>query len=187
MLSRQLFEGRNIYLAAIDVDADPPIESEWTKDLDYTRRFNAEPARPLAVFELKKQYTDRLKQSEENRSEFYFAIRERGTDALVGFIRMPQVSWINRGADLVVSVSEHERRIEFEREAISLALDYAFRELNLNRVSIVTPEYDGEAVSLYEGMGFVLEARRREAVFSRGKHWAALHFGMLSLEWEGQQ
>jgi RimJ/RimL family protein N-acetyltransferase len=186
MLSRQLFEGQNIYMAPVDVDMDPMLESEWTMNLDYVRHFHEEPARPLAVFELKKQYTDKLKQSEENRSEFYFAIRERGTDALVGFIRFPHISWTNRGADLVVSVSEHERKTQFEKEAIKLALTYAFRELNLNRVSIVTPEYNAEAVSLYQGMGFILEARRREAVFSRGKHWAALHFGMLSLEWEDQ-
>ncbi len=182
-----MFEGQKIYLAAVDVDADPQLESAWTMDLDYTRRFHEEPARPLAVFELKKQYTEKLKQSEENRGAFYFAIRERGTDNLVGFIRFPHISWTNRGADLVVSVGEHEHKTIFEKEAITLALNYAFQELNLNRVSIVTPEYDAEAVSLYQGLGFILEARRREAVFSRGKHWAALHFGMLNLEWEDQQ
>ncbi|MHC1783895.1 MAG: GNAT family N-acetyltransferase [Anaerolineaceae bacterium] len=187
MFNRQLFEGQNIYLTAIDADSDPILESGWTMNLDYTRKFHEEPARPLAVFELHKQYTEQLKQSEEKRNEFYFAIHERGTEVLVGFIRLPHISWMNRGADLVISVSEHERKNLFEKEAITLALNFAFRELNLNRVSIVTPDYDAEAVSLYQGMGFVLEARRREAVYSRGKHWAALHFGMLSLEWEDQE
>jgi RimJ/RimL family protein N-acetyltransferase len=187
MFNRQLFEGQNIYLTAVDVETDPNLESGWTMDLDYTRKFHEEPIRPLAVFELKKQFTEQIKQADENRSEFYFAIHERGSDELVGFIRLPRISWTNRGADLVVSVPEHERRTLYEKEALTLALNFAFRELNLNRISIVTPEYNAEAVSLYQGMGFILEARRREAVYSRGRHWAALHFGMLSLEWGDQQ
>jgi RimJ/RimL family protein N-acetyltransferase len=187
MFSRQLFEGQNIYLAAIDVEKDPLVESEWTMNLDYTRHFRDEPVRPLAVFELKKQYTEQSIQAQDSRSEYYFAIHEKGSDDLVGFIRLPHVSWPNRGTELVLSVSEHEHKERIEKEALTLALNFIFRELNLNRVSITAPEYDGEAVSLYEGTGFILEARRREALYSGGKHWAMLHFGMLSLEWGDRQ
>lgn len=187
MLNRQLFDGQNIYLAAIDIESDPVLESAWTVDQDYTRRFREEPVHPLAVFELKKMYTEQIKSANEKRSEFHFAIHEKGAGELVGFIRLPHVSWANRGADLVVSIKECEKKNEFEKEALILALNYAFRELNLNRVSIAAAEYDAEAVSLYQGLGFILEARRREAVYSRGRRWAALHFGMLSVEWEDQK
>lgn len=187
MFNRQLFEGQSIYLAAIDVEKDAAIESEWTMNLDYTRQFRDEPIRPLAVFELKKQYTDQSIQAQESRSEYHFAIHEKDSDDLVGFIRLPHVSWSNRGADLILSVSEHDHRHQIEKEALTLILNYIFRELNLNRVSITAPEYDGEAVSLYEGTGFILEARRRDALYSGGKHWAMLHFGMLSLEWGDRQ
>ena len=125
-----------------------------------------------------------MKHADETRSEYYFAIHEKSSENLVGFIRIPNIYWSNRGSDLILSMSDHEHKNVFEREALDLALNYPFRELNLNRVSIVTAEYDAEAVSLYEGAGFILEARRRDAVYSGGRHWAALHFGMLSVEWE---
>ena len=32
MFNNQLFEGQNIYLTAIDVEADPIIESDWTME-----------------------------------------------------------------------------------------------------------------------------------------------------------
>lgn len=184
MFSNQLFEGQSIYLTAIDIETDPVIESEWTRNLDYTRKFHEEPAHPLAVFELKKNYQEQLKHADETRSEFYFAIHEKISENLVGFIRIPNIYWSNRGSDLIISMNDHEQKAIYEREALNLALNFIFRELNLNRVSIVTAEYDAEAVSLYEGAGFILEARRRDAVYSGGRHWAVLHFGMLSVEWE---
>jgi RimJ/RimL family protein N-acetyltransferase len=65
-----------------------------------------------------------------------------------------------------------------------LLLGYAFRELNLFRVSIAIPEYNQVALRLFEKAAFKVEARRREAIHRKGRRWDVLHYGLLREEWE---
>lgn len=72
-------------------------------------------------------------------------------------------------------------------EAISWALDYAFRRAGLHRVKIVAFEYNAGAVRLYERLGFKLEGRERESCWHEGRFWDSVEFGMLEGEWRAMQ
>jgi RimJ/RimL family protein N-acetyltransferase len=80
----------------------------------------------------------------------------------------------------------NDRRHGFGSEALRLILRYAFAELNLYRLSVMVPEYNPPALSLFTKAGFVEEVRRREALQRDGRYWDALHLGLLREEWEAQ-
>jgi len=63
-------------------------------------------------------------------------------------------------------------------------LDYAFRRAGMHRVSLNWYGWNEGAGRLYERMGFVREARLREALWHEGRWWDEFEAGMLVEEWE---
>jgi len=186
-IQTQLFEGQLICLAPIDHEKDPEIESKWTHDPEYLRMLSAKPARPLSPAQIKKKYEAIEKEMDESRNTFYFTIRMRGDDRLVGFIKLFWVEWTNGNGFVELGIGDaNDRGHGYGSEALRLVLRYAFAEINLFRLSVVIPEYNQAALHLFAKAGFVEEVRRREAYQRDGRYWDAIHLGLLREEWEVQ-
>ena len=162
-IQTQLFEGQLICLAPIDHEKDPEIESKWTHDPEYLRMLSAKPARPLSPAQIKKKYEAIEKEMDESRNTFYFTIRMRGDDRLVGFIKLFWVEWTNGNGWVELGIGDaNDRGHGYGSEALRLILRYAFAELNLYRLSVVVSAYNLPALHLFTKAGFVDEERRRE-------------------------
>ncbi len=72
-------------------------------------------------------------------------------------------------------------------EAMTLALDFTFRELNLHRVQLTVFEYNERAIALYERLGFVREGVCREFMQRDGRRYDMYLYGLLRREWEAQR
>jgi RimJ/RimL family protein N-acetyltransferase len=70
-------------------------------------------------------------------------------------------------------------------EAMRLALNFAFNELNLHRVQLSVFDYNERAIALYEKMGFVREGVYREYLQRDGKRYDMYLYGLLRREWPG--
>jgi RimJ/RimL family protein N-acetyltransferase len=68
-------------------------------------------------------------------------------------------------------------------EASTLLLDYAFAVLGHHKVNLDLFEYNARARAMYERLGFVLEGRRRENHWSRGRFWDDILMGVTAEEW----
>jgi RimJ/RimL family protein N-acetyltransferase len=182
-ISSQLFEGQFLQMSAIDPDQDPLVEVNWTYDLDYAQKIaNEGPAHPLTIFELKNKYEEWQKGAEEKRDQFYFGIHLREDDRLIGFMRVPWVAWTSGDAFLQVDIGESEMQSRHGGEAMSLALNYLFQELNVFRVGMLVPEYNLDMKSLCEAAGFVLEVIRRKSCYREGRLWDRCLYGLLQSE-----
>jgi RimJ/RimL family protein N-acetyltransferase len=182
MNPKQLFEGPNLRLTAVDPDTDPQIEAVWSQNLDYASRLRQAPPRPLAAFELKKRIEEEQKES-ENGSQYHFALRRHPEDVLIGFNDL-FVFWAHRSAMMQLAFGENEHLQLFGREAMQMVLDYAFRELNLYRLEASIPAYREDELALYESAGFLLEVRRRQVIYRNGRYWDELRLGILQHEWQ---
>jgi len=182
-INSQLFEGRYLQISAIDPDQDPQVEVNWTYDLDYSQEIMPDgPAHPLTLFEMKKQYEEWQKGAEEKRDQFNFGFHLREDDRLIGFMRVHWVSWTNGDAFLQINIGEPEMQTKYGAEAMRLALNYLFQELNVFRVGMTVPEYNLEKKSLCEGAGFVLEVNRKQACYREGRLWDRYLYGLLRSE-----
>ncbi|HSF82481.1 MAG TPA: GNAT family protein [Anaerolineales bacterium] len=183
-IDKPLFEGQWICLAPIDREKDAEVESRWTHDAVYLRMLNTEPAQPLSAAKLKKKYEAIEKAMEEDKNLYYFTIRMREDDRLVGFARLFRIGWSHGHAMIQIGIGESEdRRKGYGREALSLLLRYAFEELNLYRVAVLIPEYNLPALNLFQGFGFTEEVRRREALKRDDRRWDLIHLALLEEEW----
>jgi RimJ/RimL family protein N-acetyltransferase len=68
-------------------------------------------------------------------------------------------------------------------EASTLLLDYAFAVLGYHKINLDLFEYNARALAMYEKLGFVLEGRRRENHWSRGRFWDDILMGVTAEEW----
>ena len=68
-------------------------------------------------------------------------------------------------------------------EASTLLLDYAFAVLGYHKINLDFFEYNARARAMYEKLGFVIEGRRRENHWSRGRFWDDILMGVTAEEW----
>jgi RimJ/RimL family protein N-acetyltransferase len=68
-------------------------------------------------------------------------------------------------------------------EASTLLLDYAFAVLGYHKINLDLFEYNARARAMYEKLGFVVEGRRRENHWSRGRFWDDILMGVTAEEW----
>lgn len=184
-ISEPLFESQNICLAPIDYHSDPEVESRWTHDAAYLRMLSPELARPLAPAQIKKDYEAIEKQMDERNNLFYFTIRLRADDRLIGFAKIYWIEWSNGTGKVQLGIGDpNDRGKGYGTEALHLLLRYAFSEINLYRLTAFVPEYNHIAQALFARAGFVEEVRRRQALYRDGRRWDDLHLGLLGRDWQ---
>lgn len=184
-IQTQLFEGRDIRFGPIDHEKDPEIEAKWTHDSDFMRMMDVEPARPMSAAMVKKKYEKLEKEMDEHKNQYYFAIRAREDDRLIGKAIVQWIEWANGNGFLRLGIGSAEDRGKgYGTQALGMLLRFAFAELNLFRVSAIVPEYNLAAIALLKKFGFVEEVRRRQSLERDYKRWDLLVFGLLSEEWQ---
>lgn len=186
-IQTQLFDAQDIRFGPIDHEAHPEIESKWTHDAEFMRLMELKPVRPLSPALVKKQYESIEKQMEEDKNQFYFTIRARDGDRLIGKAVVEWIDWTNGNGFLRLGIGAAEdRRKGYGSQALNMLLRYAFGELNLYRVTVVVPAYNEGALGLFQKFGFVEEIRRRKALNRDGEIWDLVGFGLLNAEWREQ-
>lgn len=184
-LQKQLFIGPTIRLGANDHENDPQIISRWSHDPQYQRLMEVRPVYPLSTPQVQKRLEALEKELEENKNGFYFTIRTRGDDRLLGFASIHWIEWTHATGWVRLGIGDRrDWRKGYGTEALDLLLEYAFSELNLYRLGAEIIEYNQGAVRLFEKAGFREEVRRRQALRRDGRQWDILMYGLLRQEWE---
>ena len=183
-----LFEAQDIRLGPIDHEKDPEVESRWTHDSEFMCLMELKSVRPLAPEMVKKGYESLEKSIEDDKNLFYFTIRARADDRLLGKAVLEWIDWSNGNAYLRLGIgSGQDRGQGLGTQTLGLLLRFAFAELNLFRVTIVVPEYNLAALALVRKFGFIEEVCRRNAILCNDRVWDLLVFGLLCSEWAKQK
>ncbi len=172
---RNLYEGEKIRLTA-RYEGDAAAMARWYEDSDFARRLDTDIAFPRTAQEL---------EEEEMAGAFTFIIRPMGGDEPLGFVALHSLEWNNGAAALSIGIGAAGQRGKgYGGEALALALQYAFCELNLHRVGLDYIDDNERAMALYQRAGFVEEGRLREYVHRDGRRRDRVYMGILRGEWE---
>lgn len=179
-----LLRGNRVYLSAV-TRADIAEIGRWYQDMDFTRLYDASPARPRTEQELLAW----VEAEQKDRNTFFFAIRPSGEpwppSKLIGIIDLSDILWNQGTAWLGIAIGDPVMRGHgYGIQATALILDYAFHELNLHRVQLSVFSYNSVAIGIYEKLGFTQEGRLREALQRNGQRHDMLYYGMLRPEWQ---
>jgi ribosomal-protein-alanine N-acetyltransferase len=75
----------------------------------------------------------------------------------------------------------------YGKEAVSLLVDYVFREYDTPAIGAVAYDFNDASRGLLSSLGFVEEGRRRKFMFVDGAHRDMVEYGLLREEWEKGQ
>ena len=179
MLSSKLWRGKKVRLTAV-TKSDLPVLAKWWQDADFQRLYDGVPAYPKTAEQLAK----RVEEGQKGDTVFLFAIRPTDSEEIVGLLEFDGVMWPHGTTYVSIGIGQAKHRGQgYGREAMQLALDYAFNELNLHRVSLTVFAYNEPAIKLYESLGFVREGVYREALHRDGRRYHMYLYGILRREW----
>jgi RimJ/RimL family protein N-acetyltransferase len=179
-MNSDLLRGTKVRLTALRRD-DAATISAWFGDVGYLRLQDTNLAMPKSRARIA---TD-LEELEKSSNTIVFAIRTVVDGALIGTIGLYEIEWANQGAWLGMGIGERDAWGQgYGTEALHLALQYAFGELNLHRVTLTVIAYNGRAIALYERAGFQREGVFREFGQRDGRRYDMYLYGLLRPEWE---
>lgn len=185
MNNTNLFTAPHICLTALDPETDAASLSAWTSDGRYIPLSDEKPAFPMSALQAKEMLEGILKEADEKRKTFWFAIRTSDESELLGMMGLDWVDWPNNATYMSLSMKDmDEYRQPSTHEAMELIQRYVFHELQMHRLSLNVPEYNEGLIETMTTLGFNVEVRKRETIFRFGKRWDSLHFGCMARNWE---
>lgn len=106
---------------------------------------------------------------------------------LLGNIEL-RLTLASRRAELGIAVQDKTKWSKgFGTDAIKLALEYGFDDLELNRIELTVDSENGRGRRCYEKCGFVEEGLLRQHRFVEGRFGDTVVMSVLRSEWEAQR
>jgi RimJ/RimL family protein N-acetyltransferase len=183
---KSILQGKSVRLSAVDPEEMSKAGSNWQRDSELDRLLESSAAALRSVKAVKGSLEKDLEKQEART--FWFSIRRREDDHLLGDMVLDVVHW-NTG-DAFVGLAIGERDLwgkGLGTQAMNLVLEFAFTEINLRRVTLTVFEYNPRAIRSYEKAGFRHEGRLRQLLSREGKRWDLHYMGILREEWIERQ
>jgi diamine N-acetyltransferase len=125
------------------------------------------PYRPVS----ERQHMQWFDGIQQQRDVVIFGIRLLTDGRLIGSCQLHGIHPVHRSAELQIRIGEAgERGRGHGTEAVTLLVDFAFRDLNLRRVALHVLATNERALKMYERIGFVREGVLREAAHVDGEY-----------------
>jgi len=176
---RTLLRGPDVCLSAIS-EEDLPVIAGWHQDTGFLRLHDARIAAPRTPAQIRED----VERMQKSGSDFIFGLRRVEGDMLIGLVEIDGILWAHRVGGLGIAIGRPEHRGHgYGAQACSLALDFAFDELNLHRITATVFSYNTASRRLVERLGFQQEGVYREFLERDGQRHDMLLFGLLRREW----
>jgi len=157
---------------------DIPNKVKWINDPKNNTYLHYEL--PLEI-----EKTENWYDKNKNRTDRYDAVIEADGVA-VGLIGLLSIDNNNRKAEYYVTIGEHEYLGKgIASKATKLLLEYAFKQLGLNRVYLFTECENLAAVKSYERVGFKREGVIKHDIFSKGRFVDRYLYGITKEDFYG--
>lgn len=105
----------------------------------------------------------------QDSSKVILAIREDEAGDIIGVIQLIDIHHVHRSAELTIRIgTDAERGKGLGTKALQLAIDFAWRDLNLQRIWLRVFDTNKRAIRAYEKAGFEHEGVMRRACWIDG-------------------
>jgi len=170
--------GERIYLREVRPSDVNDVYYCWMNDPEVTQYLEAR-FKPNSE-ETLKNYVQSL---DGHRDNIFLAIVLKKSKNHIGNIKLGPIDWNHRCGDIGIIIGEKEQWGKgYASEAISLMTSYAFRTLNLHKVTAGAYEGNQGSVRAFEKAGFEVEGVRKSHFFYQGQYVDEVLLGMVNPE-----
>jgi len=165
--------GERVYLAPVEMQQ---IDSylTWLNDPEVTRYLDIRLPLSRLVEEEKLQNLIR------DPNSVFLGINLRNPDKFIGGIGLHNYRNLEHKATFGIFIGDKtEWNKGYGTEATELIVTHGFMSLNLHRIELDVYDFNARGVRCYEKVGFVVEGRKREAIFRDGTYYDIIQMGIL--------
>ncbi len=181
---KDIFTGKLVRLSAFDPEEMSKALTRWNLNSEFQRLLDCSPHRMQSTKSMLTLLEEEV--GELSPMSYFFSIRTRAEDKLIGGLNLDVVDWSAREAFVGLGIGETEYWSEgYGTDGMNILLRYAFTEINLHRVTLGVFEYNPRAIHSYEKAGFHHEGRMRKVLNREGCRWDEIYMGILREEWIG--
>lgn len=105
----------------------------------------------------------------------------------IGFTKFYDIDTTNQNCVLGADIHKQYRGNGYAKFMWTLMLQKCFDELNLQRVSLTTAEYNTKAISIYTRLGFREEGKFEHSLLRNDQFFDQLLMRMLKSEWDSME
>jgi RimJ/RimL family protein N-acetyltransferase len=169
-----IWEGKRVRLRAVE-------PTDWQSFFDWNQ--DSEAARGMYYIpfpgsqESVKRWAEKQATQEPDDDKFFFVVETLGGE-IVGSLNAHSCEPHHGTFAYGIGIRRSHQHRGYASEAILLLLRYFFLELRYQKATVEVYSFNDPSVRLHERLGFQLEGRLRRMIFTRGRHFDKLVFGM---------
>jgi UDP-4-amino-4,6-dideoxy-N-acetyl-beta-L-altrosamine N-acetyltransferase len=158
---------------------DIPLRVKWRNNPLVSFFIEDEPNQKTNL----KKETQWFDEYSKNRQKKFFTMCVDNVP--IGFMGLSNIDLTNQNADLFIAIGEDDYRGRgLGKQSLSWLLNYAFHKLKLHKVNLEVIDVNTHAIKVYKELGFVIEGRKREEVFIKGKWISMLEMAIFKKNWK---
>ena len=170
--------GKKIYLRSLLKSDLTPRYLSWLNSSEVTKYMET-GIFPTIERDLEKFYN----KINKSKTDVMFAIVSKKNDLHIGNIKIGNINWIHRFADLGIMIGDKKYWGKgYGQEACKLVVDYAFSRLNLNKLLLGVYATHKPAIRTYQKIGFRIEGVLKKMLNLEGKYVDKIIMGILKDE-----
>lgn len=170
--------GKKLYLRGLEKSDLEGDYFQWLNDREVTKFMDS------GIFpNTQEKMEEFYKNTALSSNNVILVIVEIDSDSHIGNIKLGPINWISRISPLGIMIGNKEFwGKNYASESIKLVLDYAFKRLNLHKVTLGVVEKNNAAVSVYKKAGFKVEGLAKSQFYLDGEYCNAIYMGMTREE-----
>jgi len=183
---KDIYRGTLVRLVVESPEVMSKMFVRWDHDTEAHRLADSDPAQLWSEKWMKEFAEKRLEK--ESDQAFRFWIRTLAEDKLIGDVSLWVNSWTHSEAWIGIMIGERDFWGKgYGTDAMRLAVQYGFTEINLRRISLGLHAYNLRALKSYEKVGFKMEGTMRQEGLRDGQRYDGYYMGILREEWFAMQ
>lgn len=171
-----ILEGERIYLREVRLEDANENYSGWMNDPSVNKylesRFSVHTIENLKEF---------ISNMIGNQANVFFAIVLKDGDRHIGNIKLGPINNVHHFADIGILIGEKDCWGKgYATEAIDLVVKYAFKTLNLHKLTAGCYSPNKGSLNAFKKAGFFQEGVRKEHCYSEGKYVDDILLGLIN-------
>ena len=162
MQAQPLVTGKKVYLRCMEESDVEGSYLDWLNDEEVTRYLTGARDSP-ATREYLLAYIRSMVQSDK---DILVAIHDVESREFIGTLHFGPIDWTNRTADLGIMIGNKRYWGKgYGTEAITLVSDYAFKTLNLQKITAGIVAINQASIKAYNKAGFEIEGQSKSCSY----------------------
>jgi RimJ/RimL family protein N-acetyltransferase len=174
-----MISGDKVLIRAVET-GDLQYYNIWSGDLELMELFSF-----VIDFSIHNESRGRYEPNDGLLSTINFTIVEKDGRKPIGKCSIEEIDYVNKKCTCRMYIGDKNSRDKgYGTESMKLLMEYAFNDLNLNRMGLWVFDFNKRAMRCFKKCGFKVEGIMREGLYRDGRYHDVYFMGILRDEYE---